>query len=121
MDGSGSARRVGSQVADQVERLGRYLEEKRGDEILQDVENLARRRPWVIAGFGLLAGFAASRFVKASSEQRYGNRQRSMSDHHVALGAGTSEPWEEPALDRGASSDTDVALTRDPGEARVAR
>ena len=70
-DGNGNAAGMGTQVADQVERLGSYLEQKRGDEILRDVENLARRRPWMIAGVGLLAGIAASRFLKASSERRY--------------------------------------------------
>jgi hypothetical protein len=38
---------------------------------MRDVESFARRRPWMLAGVGLLAGVAAARFIKASSEQRY--------------------------------------------------
>jgi ElaB/YqjD/DUF883 family membrane-anchored ribosome-binding protein len=59
-------------AADQIERLGGYLERTSGDELVRDVEDFARRRPWMIAGMGLVAGLAASRFLKASSERRYG-------------------------------------------------
>ena len=38
---------------------------------MRDVEDFARRRPWMLAGLGMLGGVAAARFVKASSEQRY--------------------------------------------------
>ena len=59
-------------AADQIERLGGYLERTSGGELVRDVEDFARRRPWMIAGMGLVAGLAASRFLKASSERRYG-------------------------------------------------
>jgi ElaB/YqjD/DUF883 family membrane-anchored ribosome-binding protein len=74
-------------VAERMERLGGYLEQASGDDILRDVERFARRQPWVIAGVGLLAGLAASRFVKASSERRYesvigsGSRLRPYGSH----------------------------------------
>ena len=58
-------------AAERIERLGGYLEQTSGDEILRDVENFARRRPWMVAGIGLTVGLAASRFLKASSERRY--------------------------------------------------
>ena len=58
-------------AAEQVERLGGYLERASGDELLRDAEDFARRRPWMVAGIGLVAGLAASRFLKASSERRY--------------------------------------------------
>jgi len=58
-------------AADQVERLGGYLERVSGDELLRDAEQFARRRPWMVAGIGLIVGLAASRFLKASSERRY--------------------------------------------------
>jgi hypothetical protein len=58
-------------AAERLERLGSHLERTSGDELLQDVEHFARRRPWMVAGLGLLAGLAASRFLKASSERRY--------------------------------------------------
>lgn len=58
-------------AADRVERLGGYLEQTNGDHLLRDAEEFARRRPWLVAGMGLVAGLAASRFLKASSERRY--------------------------------------------------
>jgi ElaB/YqjD/DUF883 family membrane-anchored ribosome-binding protein len=58
-------------AAERIERLGGYLEQRSGDEILRDVEDFARRRPWMVAGIGLAVGLAASRFLKASSERRY--------------------------------------------------
>jgi len=58
-------------AADRVEQFGGYLERASGDQLLRDAEDFARRRPWMVAGFGLVAGLAASRFLKASSERRY--------------------------------------------------
>jgi ElaB/YqjD/DUF883 family membrane-anchored ribosome-binding protein len=58
-------------AAERIERLGGYLEQANGEEILRDVEDFARRRPWMVAGIGLAVGLAASRFLKASSERRY--------------------------------------------------
>jgi hypothetical protein len=63
--------RLADQAADRAERLGGYLQESDADRILRDVEDLGRRQPWVVVAGGLLLGFAASRFLKASSEQRY--------------------------------------------------
>jgi ElaB/YqjD/DUF883 family membrane-anchored ribosome-binding protein len=59
-------------AADRIERLGGYLERTSGDALVRDAEDFARRRPWMVAGIGLVAGLAASRFLKASSERRYG-------------------------------------------------
>jgi hypothetical protein len=59
-------------AAERIERLGGYLERTSGIELVRDVEDFARRRPWLVAGVGLVAGLAASRFLKASSERRYG-------------------------------------------------
>jgi ElaB/YqjD/DUF883 family membrane-anchored ribosome-binding protein len=58
-------------AAERIDRFGGYLERTSGDELLRDAEELARRRPWMVAGFGLVVGLAASRFLKASSERRY--------------------------------------------------
>ena len=58
-------------VAERTERLGRYLSETDGDQLLRDVERFARQRPWVVAGGGAILGFLAARFTKASSSRRY--------------------------------------------------
>ena len=61
-------------AADRFDDLGAYLRRTSGDVALRDAEDFARRRPWAVAGLGLVAGLAASRFLKASSERRYGLR-----------------------------------------------
>ena len=43
--------------------------------MLRDVENLARRLPWLFAASGLALGLVASRFLKASSGGRYRSQQ----------------------------------------------
>ena len=72
--GSAQVAHLMDAAANQVEQLGRYLERTSGDRLLHDAEDFARRRPWMVAGIGLLAGIAASRFLKASSERRYETR-----------------------------------------------
>jgi ElaB/YqjD/DUF883 family membrane-anchored ribosome-binding protein len=69
-EGNGNASQLTTQAADRLERVGSYLEQKSGGELMRDVEKFARRRPWLLAGLGMAAGLAAARFVKASSEQR---------------------------------------------------
>jgi hypothetical protein len=64
--------KLADQVADKAESLGRYLEDSDADRILHDVEDFARRQPWVVMAGGLALGFLASRFLKASSVNRYG-------------------------------------------------
>jgi len=59
------------QAADRAERLGGYLRESDGDQLLNDVEDFARRNPWAVALGGLAIGFATSRLLKASSSNRY--------------------------------------------------
>jgi len=66
----GAAKLV-DRAADQAERLGSYLTGSDGDRILHDVEDLGRRKPWVVVAGGVAIGFTASRFLKASSETRY--------------------------------------------------
>ena len=82
-DQSQQAADVAEGAADRIERLGGYLEQTSGDKLLRDVEDFSRRRPWMIAGIGLIAGLAASRFLKASSERRYdGSKQASGPGEH---------------------------------------
>jgi ElaB/YqjD/DUF883 family membrane-anchored ribosome-binding protein len=59
------------QAAGMTERLSTYLRESDADQILSDVERFAREQPWAVAAVGILAGLAASRFIKASSRRRY--------------------------------------------------
>jgi hypothetical protein len=62
---------VAERAAEQVNRIGGYLQDSDGERILRDVESFARRNSWTVAAGGLAFGFAASRFLKASSSRRY--------------------------------------------------
>ena len=63
--------RIAEQVADRGERLGSYLERSDAERILSDIEDFGRRQPWMVMAGGLALGFLASRFLKASSRNRY--------------------------------------------------
>jgi hypothetical protein len=69
----GPARLV-EQAAGHVERAGSWLEQSDGDRILHDVEDFARRQPMAVIAGGIVAGFALSRLMKASSRDRYERR-----------------------------------------------
>jgi hypothetical protein len=71
---------LAEQVAGQVERVGDYLKDASGDRLLRDVEDFARRQPMLVAAGGLVLGFAASRFLKASSSRRYASGSESYGD-----------------------------------------
>lgn len=63
--------KVADQAAERVQKVGGYLEQANSDRILHDVENFGRSKPWAVAAGGLTLGFLASRFLKASSTERY--------------------------------------------------
>jgi ElaB/YqjD/DUF883 family membrane-anchored ribosome-binding protein len=121
-EGNTSGARLVGQAADRAEQLGSYLEQKRGDELMSDVETFARRRPWMLAALGMLAGVAAARFMKASSEQRYGDyRGTSPQQWPSRQGLGTSRSGAYEGADPasggyavGVGSDGPSALGDDP-------
>jgi ElaB/YqjD/DUF883 family membrane-anchored ribosome-binding protein len=83
MQGDSDTRQVAgltNAAAERVDRLGGYLQGRSGDDLVRDAEEFARRRPWIVGAIGLAAGLAASRFLKASSERRYGSYQRLRGD-----------------------------------------
>lgn len=61
-------------LAEYAEKVGGYLNDRDSDRLLADLEDFGRRQPWAIAAGGLALGFAASRFLKASSSRRYSER-----------------------------------------------
>ena len=71
---------LAEQVANQADRVGDYLKEASAERLLRDVEDLARRQPMLVAAGGLVLGFAASRFMKASSSRRYESGSESYGD-----------------------------------------
>ena len=69
--------KLAEQAAQRAESLGDYLQRSDGDTILRDVEDFGRRQPWAVIAGGVALGFAASRFLKASSRRRYESARRS--------------------------------------------
>ena len=73
-EGKDDAAKVIDGVADRSERLGGYLTQADDDRILRDLEDFARRQPWVFVSASAALGFLAARFMKASSSSRYQSR-----------------------------------------------
>lgn len=76
-EGQDAPARAAEQLAGYAERLGDYLTNTDGEQLLHDAEDFGRRQPLAAIGLGLVAGLAASRLLKASSSRRYENRQTS--------------------------------------------
>jgi ElaB/YqjD/DUF883 family membrane-anchored ribosome-binding protein len=91
-------------LAERGERLGGYLERADGQQLLNDVEGLGRKQPWLFVGGSAIVGFLAARFLKASSDSRYRSH-----------GSGTGG---SPSTTRPSSSDEWPAQTRLPEERR---
>ena len=75
--GKDTPARLAEQTAGQTDRVADYLKGASGDRLLRDIEDFARRQPWAVAAGGLMLGFTASRFLKASSSRRYQAAQTS--------------------------------------------
>lgn len=98
--------RYATQAAEKAGQAGEWLRDADGDQILRDVEDFARRKPWAIAAGGLALGFAASRLLKASSGERYrssvsgvngsGGQGRSLAAEPMRPGAATTGARSEP-------------------------
>lgn len=65
-------------LARYVEKVGTYLHDKDSDALLADLEDFGRRQPWAVGAGAMALGFAASRFLKASSTRRYASRYPSV-------------------------------------------
>ncbi len=83
--------KLAEQAAQRAESLGDYLQRSDGDTILGDLEDFGRRQPWAVIAGGVALGFAASRFLKASSSRRY-----------EARGTTNGAPTTSPGLTAGA-------------------
>lgn len=79
-------------LADYGEKLGGYLNDRDSDRLLADLEDFGRRQPWAIAVGGLALGFAASRFLKASSSRRYSSRYGAQTPSPRGTGTGYTTP-----------------------------
>jgi ElaB/YqjD/DUF883 family membrane-anchored ribosome-binding protein len=67
-----SAARLAHQIASRIEDAAGYLDGRNADELLSDLEEFGRSRPWVAAGAAAALGFVATRALSASRRQRHG-------------------------------------------------
>jgi hypothetical protein len=109
---------LAEQIASQADRVGDYLKGASGDRLLRDVEDFARRQPMLVAAAGLAVGFAASRFLKASSSRRYessyGSYDRTYTSPYDTrtYGAGTAY---DTGYGTGTPADTTTTTVYEPG------
>jgi len=83
---------LAEKAASRIEGVGSYLTQSDGDKILHDVEDFARQRPTAIMLGGLALGFAASRFLKASSSERYSTRSQQLPNTYARPAYTTPPP-----------------------------
>src|SRR3954470_3056705 len=72
--GKDAPAKLADRAAEQTEKVGSYMKGKGPDEMLHDVEDFGRQRPWAVLAGGLALGVVAARFLKASSRDRYQQR-----------------------------------------------
>jgi ElaB/YqjD/DUF883 family membrane-anchored ribosome-binding protein len=72
--GKDTPAKLADRAAEQTEKVGSYLKDNGPDKMLEDVEDFGRQRPWAVLAGGLAVGMLAARFLKASSRNRYQQR-----------------------------------------------
>src|SRR5436305_2742977 len=87
-------------LAEYADRVGGYLRDRDSDALLADAEDLGRRQPWAVAAGGVFLGFAAARFLKASSSRRYSSRPASSGGGPVPTGRPSPAPVGAPTPGR---------------------
>lgn len=84
--------KLADQAAERLERAGGWLTDADADRILGDVEDFGRRQPWAVIAGGVALGLVASRFLKASSIDRYEKRTSIQSREPIAPAVPTTPP-----------------------------
>ncbi len=84
--------KIAEQAADRVERVGSYLRDSDSDTILRDVEDFGRRQPLAVVAGGFVIGLLASRFLKASSSDRYHGRSQTEEEALTRSDRSSSSP-----------------------------
>ncbi len=60
----------GNNLADQIEKISGYVEDREITEIINDVETFARRNPALFVGAAFALGVLAARFLKSSATRK---------------------------------------------------
>ena len=106
--------RLADQAAGRIEDAAGYLERADADQLLSDLEDFGRKRPWAVIAGGLAVGFAASRLLKTSSSQRYQRAQPGRTGAGTASSTGTSNALPRGTATPGAGVDVGAAGTSRP-------
>jgi len=101
--GKDAPAKLADRAAEQTDKVGSYLKEKGPDEMLHDVEDFGRQRPWAVLAGGLAVGVVAARFLKASSRNRYQQRSSNGNAPTGRLPRRTSAPVNRSAVEPVAS------------------
>jgi hypothetical protein len=102
-------------AADQIDNWSRRLREKDIDELMSDVQRLARRQPAVFIGSAFALGLVGARFFKSSRQQNeygYGNESRRT---RYGGSTGPSTVHDYSAGDRNYSARGDVPVVSELG------
>lgn len=93
----GPLAQVADKGADQAERLAGYLRQKEVGQLVDDVEQLARRQPALFLGGAFALGMLGARFLKSSTPQSGGSGGASPHDGHAPQGSpATGQVGQEP-------------------------
>lgn len=123
--GKDTPAKLADRAAEQTEKVGSYLKDKNSDEMLRDVEDFGRQRPWAVLAGGMALGVVAARFLKASSRNRYQQQNGSRSTPQVpqtttpALNRSAVEPVVSPPPPTATPTPTPTPVS--PGTAGAAR
>jgi hypothetical protein len=112
--GQGPAVDLARQAADGVQRLAETLEQRRPEELLDDLKRFARQRPGVFVLGALGAGFLAGRVLRAADTSGIGEAVKSgagIGQGDDATAGAVSGPGTLGALQSGTIADP---LTADP-------
>jgi hypothetical protein len=72
--GKDTPAKLADRAAEETEKVGSYLKQNGPDRMLEDVEDFGRQRPWAVLAGGVAVGVVAARLLKASSRNRYQQR-----------------------------------------------
>lgn len=68
--------RYSDRVADQIDQLSSYIDERSLDQLMTDAERFARQRPELFIGGAFTLGLLAARFLKSSSPEEQRRQQQ---------------------------------------------
>lgn len=88
--------KYGDRLADQLEGISSYLNEKGVEDVLTDLQDFARRKPVVFLGGAFMLGIMAGRFVRSSGERYSQENERYGTEYPVTTDYSSSSVYVTP-------------------------